>query len=491
VKRFLLALAVVLPVAAWGAEPVPVKAPYFGIRVLDEVTGNGVPLVELRTVDGISQFTDNAGWVAFYEPGLMNREVYWHIRGPGIERAKDGFGHAGFRAETKPGTATTVTVKNTNIATRLGRLTGQGLYSDSAMLGLEHPALNRREPGVVGQDSVQAVPYQGKLFWLWGDTSIERYPLGNFHTTCANTAADAHPENGLQYDYFIDPKDPKRLRKMLPSKDPGVVWMFGLTSLTNPDSNDRLFSGFTRQQGLVPPDERGIAEFDDETGQFRKVADVAKDDEWHMPAGCAVRVTEAADDYVYFCTPYAYRRVAALPEAIIDPQQYEMHVFDSRTKQWQWIRAKAPTTQEDEARLLKSGAMKPNQSRYQLTDAATEAKVAIHTASIRWNAWRKKYVLIGVQAGGDRSYLGEVWYAESSTITGPWRKAVKIASHPKYSYYNPVHHPFFDREGGRLIYFEGTYTHTFSGTKVPTPRYEYNQLMYRLDLSDVRLEASH
>jgi hypothetical protein len=37
-----------------------------------------------------------------------------------------------------------------------------------------------------------------------------------------------------------------------------------------------------------------------------------------------------------------------------------------------------------------------------------------------------------------------------------------------------------------VIYFEGTYTHDFSGNPETTPRYEYNQVMYRLDLGDVR-----
>jgi hypothetical protein len=65
---------------------------------------------------------------------------------------------------------------------------------------------------------------------------------------------------------------------------------------------------------------------------------------------------------------------------------------------------------------------------------------------------------------------------------------VKVASHTKYSFYNPKQHPMFDQDGGRLIYFEGTYTHTFSsGPETATPRYDYNQLMYRLDLSDPRL----
>ena len=45
----------------------------------------------------------------------------------------------------------------------------------------------------------------------------------------------------------------------------------------------------------------------------------------------------------------------------------------------------------------------------------------------------------------------------------------------------------FDKEGGRIIFFEGTYTTTFSGNPDPTPRYDYNQVMYQLDLSDPRL----
>ena len=50
-----------------------------------------------------------------------------------------------------------------------------------------------------------------------------------------------------------------------------------------------------------------------------------------------------------------------------------------------------------------------------------------------------------------------------------------------------MHHSFFDQEHGRIIYFEGTYTHAFSGNPETTARYDYNQIMYRLDLSDERL----
>jgi hypothetical protein len=56
------------------------------------------------------------------------------------------------------------------------------------------------------------------------------------------------------------------------------------------------------------------------------------------------------------------------------------------------------------------------------------------------------------------------------------------------SFYNPRHHAFFDSADGRVIYFEGTFTRTFSGS-VAIPRYEYNQLLYRLDLGDSRLHG--
>jgi hypothetical protein len=53
-----------------------------------------------------------------------------------------------------------------------------------------------------------------------------------------------------------------------------------------------------------------------------------------------------------------------------------------------------------------------------------------------------------------------------------------------------VHHDFLDREGGRVIHFEGTYTHEFSGNPDKTPRYNYNQILYRLDLDAPGLRAA-
>ena len=74
---------------------------------------------------------------------------------------------------------------------------------------------------------------------------------------------------------------------------------------------------------------------------------------------------------------------------------------------------------------------------------------------MNWNAYRQRWIMIATQIHGT-SNLGEVWYAEADTPLGPWTYARKIATHERYDFYNPKQHPYFDQNGGRLIYFEGT-----------------------------------
>lgn len=95
---------------------------------------------------------------------------------------------------TKAGMTAEVKIKRTNLAERLYRQTGQRIYRDSTLLGKSIPILNPNlSASVLGQDSVQAVPYRGRLFWLWGDTNFAHYPLGNFHTTSATLSAPSLP----------------------------------------------------------------------------------------------------------------------------------------------------------------------------------------------------------------------------------------------------------------------------------------------------------
>ena len=74
-------LALVVAAAAAAEEPAgppgpPPAGAWAEIRVIDRATGRGVPLAELRTVHGLLFVADDAGRVAFQEPGLLDRPVY-------------------------------------------------------------------------------------------------------------------------------------------------------------------------------------------------------------------------------------------------------------------------------------------------------------------------------------------------------------------------------------------------------------------------------
>lgn len=478
-----------------GADPgvVQVAKPWFGIHIVDETTGRGIPLIEFRTVNDIRCITDNAGWIAFNEPGLMNRELWLYLSlAPGYEMDKDGFGFTGIRVTPKAGESTTVKLKRTNIAERIARTTGQGLYRDSELLGLPHSLPNLNPAGVMGQDSVQAVLYRKKIFWLWGDTNVPQYPLGNFHTTCALTPLEVKPESGIAFEYFMDREKPQQLRQMMPLKEPGAVWLFGLLNVLDEQGSEVLLAHYGRHQGLSAPLEHGICRFNDERGIFESAKSLDKSEPWRFPQGNAVRVTHDEGVFYYFAHPFCNTRVAATLKDILRPESYESLRFDEGSRQWRWQRELPPTEPGDETKLLLARKMSAGQARYSLKDVATGKLVRLHTASVNWNAYRKKFVLIGLQIGdqGDPSPLGEMWYAESESPAGPWPGAVKIASHPRYSFYNPVHHAFLDAEGGRTIYFQGTYSLEFSGNPLAPARYDYNQVMYRLDLSDARLKPA-
>jgi hypothetical protein len=180
---------------------------YFKIQVVDRQTGGGVPLVELRTVNNIRYLTDSNGIIAFYEPGLMDREVFFFVESHGYEFPKDGFGFRGTRLKTLRGDSTIIKIDRLNIAERLYRITGQGIYRDSVLTGhpvpLQNPVLNGQ---VTGQDSVYTCIHRGRLFWMWGDTGRPSYPLGHFAMAGAVSHLPSQggldPANGVNLEYY-------------------------------------------------------------------------------------------------------------------------------------------------------------------------------------------------------------------------------------------------------------------------------------------------
>ncbi|SPE43143.1 exported hypothetical protein [Candidatus Sulfopaludibacter sp. SbA3] len=114
-------------------------ADYFKIVVVDQDSGRGVPLVELCTTNQVSYYTDSNGIVAFYEPGLMNQSVWFSVQSHGYEYPQDGFGNRGAALKTTPGGSAVLKIKRINVAERLYRLTGQGIYRDSVLVGERVP----------------------------------------------------------------------------------------------------------------------------------------------------------------------------------------------------------------------------------------------------------------------------------------------------------------------------------------------------------------
>lgn len=503
-------------------------ASYFRIEAIDAATGRGIPLVKFTTLNGIAHWTDSAGLIAFHEPGLMGRELWFDIESHGYEAPADGFGYRGVRLTPEPGGRATVKLNRTMIAQRLYRLTGAGIYRDSILLG-ERPPI--REPllnaGVLGQDSTLVTTYQGKIFWIWGDTTRARYPLAaNFKVTGAVSALPGagglDPETGVDFYYFMDGD---KVKSLAPFESPGPVWLSSLLTVPDETGTTRLLAMYHL---IAPPMDtkgRGRAQWNDEKNEFEIIARYEMDDVV-QPDGHPLRVTEGGVEYFYFPGDSRFHRVRTDYKSVIDLAAYEAWTclaegtrFDPKAPEnsqlspdgWGWRRGTSAIGQREQEALIKARLMfpdvyfweilinpnRPNLTKsdgsplsihqwFRLTDPATGKRVTYHGGSIYWNDYRQKWVMLFGELFGT-SLLGEIWYAEADSPLGPWGYAVKVVTHNKYSLYNPVQHPDLAKDGGRVIFFEGTYTKSFSGAETPTPRYEYNQVMFMLDLADPRL----
>jgi len=224
---------------------------------------------------------------------------------------------------------------------------------------------------------------------------------------------------------------------------------------------------YARMKDLGTRFEHGFAVWDDASERFVKHKKLPLDELLYAREH-PIRVTVAGEDWFYFPDPLPSLRVRARWPDVTEPSDYERYDVLRGGTRHAWITDGEPVRRADT----------------RLFDVETGAPVTIHRATVTWNQRKRKWVMIALQKFG-RSALGEVWFAEADTVLGPWTWARRVVTHDKYAFYNVKQHPYF--ASGSRIYFEGTYTSMFSAAKVKTPRYDYNQVMYRLDLSDWRL----
>ncbi len=430
------------------------------IAIVDKESGWPVPLVELRTTHEQRFVSDNAGLIAIDDPDLLDRAVWFHVKGHGYGVKKDGFGYEGIRTSPVAGGTIRIEVERRNIAKRLGRLTGGGLFAESQKLGEASPL---PESGIFGCDSVLMTRDQGKLFWLWGDTTLPGYPLGIFHSTAATTSPAPikkfEPPLNLGYTHLRNKEGKPRDVAKLPGDGP--TWLTGMISLPSAYSSmglnsHRLLATYSKIKGHLEEYEVGLCVWNYNTESFAEKQVLWKlgdGDKGLIPRGHPFLWKDPeGKDWVLFGDPFPTMRCPATIEAWENPATWEKVPEPA-----------APRSAED------GSEVKP------------------HRGSVAWNPFRKKWITVFTQHFGKPSAFGEIWYAEAAAPTGPWGKAVKILTHDNYTFYNPRIHPELVPDDAGFIVFEGTYTAEFADRPQPTPRYNYNQILYRLDLDDPKL----
>lgn len=431
----------------------------FRIEIIDTSNGWQVPLVELETVHGVKFVSDNAGLIAFDTPELMGKETYCGVRGFGYGVPKDGFGFEGVRFTPQPGGELRVEVDRRIVAKRLGRITGAGLFGESQKLGEFN---DWPESGIVGCDSVQNAVLDGRLFWLWGDTSLAKYPLGIFDGTAAHTPLRPlerlEPPVRLRLDYYRDRAGaPKPIAKM-PGN--GSTWVTGVATVPDATGDPRLVATFMKIQPPMEAYRAGLCVWDKDAGQFSELNVVwersGREPRTHpLLEGHPVEWQDAHEkSWLLFGNPFPTIRCPATFEAWADPRT--------------WEPLDAPAALRD-----KKGQ-----------------QIVPHSGSIAWNPWRRRWVAIFMEKFGKPSAFGEIWYAEATSPLGPWGSAVKVVSHDNYTFYNPRIHPEFTAADSPVLIFEATFTQQFADKPPPVARHDYNQVLYRLDLDDMALEPA-
>lgn len=481
----------------WERECTP-----FEIQVVDAETGRGVPLIELRTTDGAAYYTDSAGRVALNDPGLFGVHVSFTISSHGYEERTESIA-------VEPNGKSTVEIERENVAERLYRVTGRDIYRDSVLLGydvpLSDPHLNSK---VTGEDSVHSVVYNDRIYWIWGDTKRVDEQLGNFQATGATSKlpqdGGLDPADGVDLVYFEDDDGFVASMAPLPSDEGNLMWLDRMVTVPDADGQERLVARYSHLAGLHEPLGKGLLVFDDERERFELLKTDADFTTGH--GGQATRYDDpvTGEPYWFFAQPWPTVRVPNDFEAVQQEAAYEyftclepgtdweedepaIHRDADGAVVWDWKPNTHAPSQEQERELIEDGLLEPTEARFQLRDVETGDEVVIQRATVRWNDYRQRWISIGMEGNEEGAAIGELWYAEAETPTGPWELARKIVTHDDYSFYNPDQHTFFDQEGGRYIYFEATYTTLFSDSE-PTPVYDYNQMMYRLDLEHPRLD---
>ena len=322
------------PHAGGGAPTAQVP---FRITVTDEECGWPVPLVQFKTLDGQVFTSDNAGVVGVDSPDLYGRNVRFGIVGHGYEVPADASGERSVVLAVKPGGKASVKVRRTVPARRLGRIGGTGLFVESRKFG-EH--LDKEDQGEVGRDSVQCRPFNGRLFWLWGDTSMQDYAIGIFNTTAAYTKNPAFPKDPRPpiYPPYEQIRDEKgRVRGVIKAQGSGPIWVFGLIDLKDRAGKDHLGGAWSQVRGFCDAYKNGLCEWNAREDRFDVTLQLMDKDNKvfpeFFPDQNPTRWTDAkGKKWLLYGFPFPHHRIPDSYEAWRDTNTWEKVDWSAREK---------------------------------------------------------------------------------------------------------------------------------------------------------------
>ena len=323
------------PYVSLSIPYVPDASDYFRIRIVDGATGRGVPLVQVHSPNRI-YVSDSNGEVAFFEPDLMGQlGVSFDVETFGYELA----GGPTVSLDVTSGGVATLALDRLDIAERIYRATGAGIYRDSSLLGLPQcspsdpppcipPGQSLLNAEVLGQDTVQSTLYDGKIFWNWGDTRW----LGGKQITRATAATSELEENGglspdvgTNYAYFSDangavrPIAPPCAAQVPPPPSPQFTWLLGLFTIVDPTTGlEELFSSYFFKRMEIVGDETVFVPIDYGIVSLDEAGEPGCSDSYTPPAVFETRASFGNDDAVH-SRPVANGQAFEAPERTARP----------------------------------------------------------------------------------------------------------------------------------------------------------------------------
>jgi hypothetical protein len=560
-----------------GAPSSPTGS-FFRIDCLDAATRLPVPLVTLRTSHYVELVSDSAGVVAFDEPGLLGAGPLWlSVLSDGyeLEGAEGAVSDPAVSIYAAPydsgatllpsaGAGATLLLRRTQIAQRMYRLTGAGLYRDAQLTGgrglpaslaaAGQDGLLDRASGVIGQDTVMTAVFGGRAFWLWGDTACPRSARQNnceafgMHTVGAtscissssnSSSAECDVSLAPALRYFVNDSDAAfpHMAPMAPLPPlEQNTWLAGLAVIDDPagppGNRQLLFANYYKNPGdaFAANDDStrtaakpitGMAQWDASLARFVPAGPAwpADADDFlngaHTAQVLSPRDAAARPAYVYYGGHSVLNppiRVLATPAAMANYSAFEE--FDAASGEWQPVavarKAKAryrETAATTVVRFVGGGKLDlgrlppgPSGAGQRRGQGPNQPWSQWGAGSVNYNAHAGAYLFFG--HGGNGSFV-----AFGEAFTGPWVNGSWVSSHNASgaSCYNALHLPHMDLLGGRLVHFACTYTAMWSETvgngqswtsclfglnnrrdcAPVVPRYEYNNLIYRVDLGDL------